>query len=104
MHGIDAFFQYCEEKSYKIQYRVLASRYRGKTTCTECEGTRLRKEARYVKVGARDITELTSMPIVECLRFFEGLELNDAQQRIASRLLKEITKGEDVDLTFGNDD
>ncbi|MBK9147863.1 MAG: excinuclease ABC subunit UvrA [Flavobacteriales bacterium] len=91
LHGIDAFFKYVEEKSYKIQYRVLASRYRGKTTCTECEGTRLRNEARYVKVGGKDITELTSIPIAECLRFFEDLELNDAQHRIAARLLKEIT-------------
>jgi excinuclease ABC subunit A len=55
---VDRFFQYVEEKSYKIQYRVLASRYRGKTTCPVCDGTRLRPEARYVKVGGKDITEL----------------------------------------------
>jgi excinuclease ABC subunit A len=91
LHGIDRFFQYVEEKSYKIQYRVLASRYRGKTTCTECGGTRLRKESRYVKLGGKDITELTSMPIAECLRSFEELALNDAQHRIAARLLKEIS-------------
>jgi excinuclease ABC subunit A len=88
--GIDRFFQYVEEKSYKIQYRVLASRYRGKTTCPDCGGTRLRKEARYVKVGGRDITELVQLPIAECQRFFAGLQLNEQDQRIASRLLKEI--------------
>lgn len=91
VHCIDRFFQYVEEKSYKIQYRVLASRYRGKTTCPVCEGTRLRPEARYVKVGGRDITELARMPISECFEFFKALELNEHDQRIASRLLKEIT-------------
>ena len=90
LHGIDRFFKYVEEKSYKIQYRVLASRYRGKTICHECNGTRLRKEARYVKIADRDITQLVHMPIVECYRFFQELELNEHDQRIASRLLKEI--------------
>lgn len=89
--GIDRFFQYVEEKSYKIQYRVLGSRYRGKTTCPECEGTRLRKEARYVQVGGKDITELSRLPIDDCLRFFTELVLDEQQQRIAERLLKEIT-------------
>ena len=91
VHGIDAFFQYCEEKSYKIQYRVLASRYRGKTTCTVCEGTRLKKRVTYVKVAGRDITELVHMPIAECLGFFETIELNKHDRKIAERLLKEIT-------------
>ena len=90
LRGIDQFFKYVEEKSYKIQYRVLASRYRGKTTCHACNGTRLRKEARYVKVGGKDITELARMPIVECHRFFGSLRLEEAEMRIASRLLKEI--------------
>ena len=88
--GLDRFFQYVEEKSYKIQYRVLASRYRGKTTCPVCHGTRLKPEARYVKVAGRDITELARMPIVQCLAFFESLELSEHDQRVASRLLKEI--------------
>ncbi|MDQ3101162.1 MAG: excinuclease ABC subunit A, partial [Bacteroidota bacterium] len=91
LRGIDRFFKYVEEKSYKIQYRVLASRYRGKTTCPVCEGTRLKKEARYVKIGSRDITQLARIPLTESLRFFKELELNDHDQRIASRLLKEIT-------------
>jgi excinuclease ABC subunit A len=90
LRGIDAFFRYVEEKSYKIQYRVLASRYRGKTTCPECHGSRLRKEARYVKVGGHDITELACMPIQDCLAFFQGLRLDAHDQRIAARLLKEI--------------
>ncbi|MEZ4789264.1 MAG: excinuclease ABC subunit UvrA [Flavobacteriales bacterium] len=90
VHGIDRFFQYVEEKSYKIQYRVLASRYRGKTTCPVCEGSRLKPEARYVKVGGRDITELARMPIDQCARFFAELELNEQDRRIADRLLKEI--------------
>jgi excinuclease ABC subunit A len=91
VYGIDAFFQYCEEKSYKIQYRVLASRYRGKTTCNVCEGTRLKKRATYVKVAGRDITQLVHMPIAECLRFFETIELSDPDRKIGERLLKEIT-------------
>jgi len=88
--GIDRFFQYVEEKSYKIQYRVLGSRYRGKTTCPLCHGSRLRPEARYVKVGGKDITELARMPIADCLVFFQALKLNDHDHRIADRLLKEI--------------
>ncbi len=91
LRGIDAFFKYVEEKSYKIQYRVLGSRYRGKTTCPECHGSRLRKEARYVKLGTHDITELVRMPIADCLRSFSTLKLEERDMRIASRLLKEIT-------------
>lgn len=89
--GINAFFQYCEQKSYKIQYRVLASRYRGKTTCTQCGGTRLRPEARYVKVAGKDITQLGSLPIAQCLSFFKTLQLPPQDAQIAARLLKEIT-------------
>ena len=90
VNGIDRFFKYVEEKSYKIQYRVLASRYRGKTTCPTCEGTRLRKEARYVKVADRDITQLTRLPLKDCLAFFKELKLNEHDSKIAERLLKEI--------------
>jgi len=88
--GIDRFFKYVEEKSYKIQYRVLASRYRGKTKCPVCNGTRLRPEARYVKIAGKDITELAALPITKCLTFFNELELDAQDERIASRLLKEI--------------
>jgi len=90
VHGIDHFFQYVEEKSYKIQYRVLASRYRGKTPCPVCGGTRLRPEARHVKLGGVDITQLTRMPIQDCLAFFRELRLDEREQRISERLLKEI--------------
>lgn len=90
LRGIDAFFRHLEEKSYKIQYRVLASRYRGRTVCPECVGGRLRREARYVRIGGRDITELVRMPISACLAFFEALELSPAELRIGERLLKEI--------------
>ncbi|MBZ0206101.1 MAG: excinuclease ABC subunit UvrA [Flavobacteriales bacterium] len=90
VHGIDAFFQYCEQKSYKIQYRVLASRYRGKTTCTLCHGSRLKPETRHVKVAGRDITELVRLPITECLAFFSTIDLSPADRKIAERLLKEI--------------
>jgi excinuclease ABC subunit A len=91
LHGIDAFFQYCEQKSYKIQYRVLASRYRGKTTCTLCHGSRLKPEARFVKVAGRDITELVRLPISQCLAFFKQIELPATDRKVAERLLKEIT-------------
>jgi len=91
VNGIDRFFKYVEEKSYKIQYRVLGSRYKGKTTCPLCEGSRLKPEARYVKVAGKDITELVALPIRECYEFFRTVELNEQDQRIASRLLKEIT-------------
>ena len=69
---------------------MLGSRYRGKTTCPVCNGSRLKPEARYVKVGGRDITELASLPIAQCLDFFLTLELSESDQRIANRLLKEI--------------
>ena len=89
--GIDRFFQYVEEKSYKIQYRVLGSRYRGKTTCPACLGSRLRKEASYVLVAGHRITDLVRMPIAQCHAVFKDLRLPDQDQRIAKRLLKEIT-------------
>lgn len=88
--GINAFFQEIEEGSYKIQNRVLLSRYRGKTVCNVCKGGRLRKEATYVKVGDRDITKLIHLPIEELLEFFHGLALTEHDQKIASRILTEI--------------
>ncbi|HRR15777.1 MAG TPA: excinuclease ABC subunit UvrA [Bacteroidales bacterium] len=89
--GINQFFEYLEEKKYKIQYRVLLSRYRGKTTCPACKGTRLRKEASYVKIGGKSIQELVSMPVDELLNFFNTLKLTQQEQKIAERLLHEIT-------------
>ena len=89
-HGLHDFFKYLEEKSYKIQYRVMLSRYRGKTKCDTCEGKRLRTEATYVKVHGKDITELVDLPIDEVLAFFNHLKLSDSENTIAKRLLIEI--------------
>lgn len=88
--GINAFFQELEEGSYKIQNRVLLSRYRGKTVCNQCKGGRLRKEATYVKVGGKDITKLINLPISELMAFFDELELNEYDTKVASRILTEI--------------
>ncbi|MCP4884573.1 MAG: excinuclease ABC subunit UvrA [Flavobacteriales bacterium] len=89
-NGLHDFFKHLEEKSYKIQYRVMLSRYRGKTKCNSCQGKRLRTEATYVKVHGKDITELVDLPIGEVLSFFEQLELSDTESAIARRLLIEI--------------
>ncbi len=88
--GINAFFQHVEEQTYKIQYRVMLSRYRGKTTCPDCKGTRLRKDAGYVKVNGKNIIELVLMPVARCKEFFESLELNEYQNTVAKRILIEI--------------
>ena len=88
--GLHEFFKYLESKSYKIQYRVMLSRYRGRTSCQECKGTRLRKEARYVKINGKAITELVNMPIDKLLPVFKALTLNKHDEKIAKRLLIEI--------------
>ena len=88
--GIRKFFTQLEEKSYKIQNRVLLSRYRGKTKCDVCQGKRLRKESAYVKIGGKAITELVDLPITELQTFFAELELNEYDQHVAKRLLIEI--------------
>ena len=88
--GLTQFFQHLEEKKYKIQYRVMLSRYRGKRVCPECGGQRLRKEAGWVKVGGRSISEISSMPVSEAHNFFGHLMLNGEEREIAGRLLKEI--------------
>jgi excinuclease ABC subunit A len=100
--GIDQFFRYCEEKSYKIQYRVLAARYRGKTICTTCHGTRLRRTATYVKLNGKDITELARMPVRDLLSWFRALELEAHDRKIAERLLKEITNRLPVPVRRGS--
>lgn len=88
--GLNAFFSYLEGESYKIQYRVMLSRYRGKTRCPECRGTRLRKDANYVKVGGKSIAELVEISIADCLSFFDQLKLSEHESKIAKRLLTEI--------------
>ncbi|MDE5840250.1 MAG: excinuclease ABC subunit A, partial [Muribaculaceae bacterium] len=88
--GIDGFFRWVDENQYKIQYRVMKARYRGRTTCPECHGTRLRPDAEYVKVGGKSITELVRMPISDLKVFFDDLGLSDTDAAIANRLLVEI--------------
>ena len=87
---IDAFFQMVKENQYKIQYRVMMSRYRGKTVCLDCHGTRLRKEATWVKVGGKSITELVEMSIINLKDWFDHLQLTEHEEQIAKRLLTEI--------------
>jgi len=88
--SIDAFFQMVKENQYKIQYRVMLSRYRGKTTCPKCHGTRLKPEADYVKIGGRSISDLVQMPVVRLKDWFDHLELTEQEQQIGKRLLTEI--------------
>ncbi len=89
--GLDEFFKELEEQTYKIQYRVMLSRYRGKTTCPDCKGTRLRKDASYVKIGGKSILELVLMPLSTILPFFDALDLTANEQKISKRLLSEIS-------------
>jgi excinuclease ABC subunit A len=89
--GIHKFFEQLEEKSYKIQNRVMLSRYRGKTKCSQCNGKRLREEANYVKVQGKSISDLIELPIKELVDFFGNLQLSEYDGKIAKRLLKEIT-------------
>ena len=87
---IDFFFEMVRENQYKIQYRVMLARYRGKTTCPKCHGTRLKPEANYVKIGGRSITDLVEMPVVRLKEWFRQLELTPQEQEIGKRLLTEI--------------
>ncbi|WP_340073896.1 excinuclease ABC subunit UvrA [Leptobacterium sp. I13] len=88
--GLDDFFSQLEDKSYKIQNRVMLSRYRGKTKCAVCKGKRLRPEANYVTVGGKTISDLVEVPIDKLMPFFEELKVSPHEEKIASRLLKEI--------------
>lgn len=90
LHGIDDFFKMVEENQYKIQYRVMLARYRGKTTCPACKGSRLKPQALYVKVGGKTIADLVLMPISELKVFFDSLDLNETDAAIAKRLLTDI--------------
>ncbi|MDB5147474.1 MAG: uvrA [Mucilaginibacter sp.] len=97
--GLDEFFKEMEEQTYKIQYRVLLSRYRGKTTCPECKGSRLRMDASYVKINEKSITDVVLMPLDKAFEFFKSLELNETDVKIGKRLLMEISNR----LSFLND-
>ncbi len=88
--GIDGFFKMVEDNQYKIQYRVMLARYRGKTQCPECHGGRLRQEASYVKVGGKTISELVSMPVARLLEWFGDLQLDEHDSVVAQRLMLEI--------------
>lgn len=102
--GIDGFFRMVEENLYKIQYRVMLARYRGKTVCPMCHGSRLRKDASYVRIAGRSITELVTLPISRLRQFFNDLELTAREEKIAARILVEIKSRlefmEDVGLGY----
>ena len=89
--GIYKFFDYLSSKKHKIQYRVMASRYKGKTTCSECLGTGIRKEASYVKIKNKSIQELLITPIEELLLFFKELNLENKKKKVSSRIISELT-------------
>ena len=89
-HGLDEFFEYIDSERRKIQFRVMKARYTGKTTCPECGGSRLRREALYVRVGGRTIAELVRMPVDELIGFFGALELDEHDSKTAARILVEI--------------
>ncbi len=89
--GINSFFKWVETQAYKIQYRVMLSRYRGRTICPECRGTRLRGDANYVKVNGRSITDVVLMPVKDSLKFFSDLKLTKQETEIARRILVEIS-------------
>ena len=98
-HGIHHFFKALEEKSYKIQNRVMLSRYRGKTKCTTCHGKRLREETNYVKINEKTISDLVTLPLDELTVFFKNITLNKYEEKIGKRLLTEINNR----LQFLND-
>lgn len=97
--GLNAFFKFVEEQTYKIQYRVMLSRYRGKTICPDCKGSRLRKDANFVKIDGYTVTDIVLMPISRSLQVFMNLNLNITDREVAQRLLIEITNR----LQFLND-
>lgn len=97
--GLKEFFAHIEEKSYKIQYRVMLSRYRGKTVCPDCKGSRLRSDANYVKVSGKSITDIVLMPVGSSLEFFENIKLTDSDKAVAKRIITEVTNR----LKFLND-
>jgi len=89
--GLDDFFKELEEQTYKIQYRVMLSRYRGKTICPDCKGSRLRKDASFVKIGGKSIVDVVLMPLSSIQNFFDNLELSETDAKISKRLLSEVT-------------
>ena len=88
--GLHAFFKHLEDQSYKIQYRVLLSRYRGRTNCYDCSGSRLRPDSDYVKVSGKSLGELLMLPVNELLDFFTSITLSPQQAQIAERAIIEV--------------
>ena len=99
--GIDGFFKMVESNTYKIQYRVMLSRYRGKTNCPNCKGKRLRKEASYVKINEKAIQDLVDLPLDELKVFFDHLKLNEYEEKVAKRILYEIRSRTEFLLDVG---
>jgi excinuclease ABC subunit A len=99
--GLNSFFKMLEENTYKIQYRVMLSRYRGKTVCPDCRGTRLKKEAGYVKVGGKSVQDLVLMPVTELQDFFNRLKLSSYELEVSSRILIEIKNRLDFLIDVG---
>ena len=88
--GLNAFFKHLESKLHKIQYRVMLSRYRGKTNCPDCRGTKLRKDASYVKIDEHSIQDLVLLPIKKLIPFFDSVKLSKHDEKVAKRILEEI--------------
>lgn len=99
--GIYDFFEYIESQKQKIQYRVMLSRYRGKTTCNECKGKRLKKEALYVKINGKSIGDLVDISIIDLQNFFKNIELNDYDREVSNRLINEINTRLDSIIDVG---
>ncbi|WP_044511653.1 excinuclease ABC subunit UvrA [Hymenobacter sp. DG25B] len=89
--GLDDYFKWVSTQTHKIQYRVLQSRYRGRTTCPDCRGTRLRKDAQYVKISGQSITDLVLLPVSKALEFFQNMNLDEHDAKVAERLVTEVT-------------
>lgn len=101
--GLDGFFQMVESNNYKIQFRVMLSRYRGKTSCPSCKGKRLRKETQYVKINKKAITELVDLPLDELKEFFASIKFTDYEKEVAKRIIYEIDSRLDFLLDVGLD-
>ncbi|MCG8412329.1 MAG: excinuclease ABC subunit UvrA, partial [Bacteroidales bacterium] len=100
-YGLNTFFEHLEEQKYKIQYRVMLSRYRGKTTCPDCRGTRLKKEASYIKINQKSLQDLVLLPIDELQMFFNNLKLSDYEKDVSKRILIEINNRIDFLMNVG---
>ncbi len=101
VYGIDDFFKFAQENQYKIQYRIILARFRGKTICPDCHGTRLKKEASYVRVGNHDITQLCQMPISDLKQWADNLQLDAHDQKVAQRIITEIRQRLDFLVDVG---